>query len=400
MDEFETCMQVATRREIDTSLGTARRARVLVVDDEPALRRGISRILRTADYEVAVAADGGDAARLLETERFDLILTDIDLPGMSGLDLLRHARARGLDSAVMLITGYPAVQTAVEALDNGAASYLIKPVEAQTLLDAVRRAIDLRAATRAVAAPQPAAAREALDANFDRALQSLWMAYQPIIRWSTRETFAHEALVRSGDPGLPGPSDLLGAADRLGRLYEIGRVIRGRVAEAARETPADTLFVNLHPCDLLDPELYDGRTPLAGVAKRIVLEITERAALDQIADVRDRVAGLRALGYRLAVDDLGAGYAGLSSFAQVEPEVVKIDMSLVRGIDTEPMKRKLVGSMVSLCADMQLLLVAEGVETVAERDTLVGLGCDFLQGYLFARPARRGGAGAATTTAR
>ena len=97
---------------------------------------------------------------------------------------------------------------------------------------------------------------------------------------------------------------------------------------------------------------------------------------------------LRALGYRIAIDDLGAGYAGLTSFAQLEPEVVKVDMSLVRGIDRSPVKQKLVRSIIALCTELGIQLVAEGIETPAERDALIALGGDLCQGYLFAKPGR------------
>jgi EAL domain-containing protein (putative c-di-GMP-specific phosphodiesterase class I) len=92
------------------------------------------------------------------------------------------------------------------------------------------------------------------------------------------------------------------------------------------------------------------------------------------------------MGYRLAVDDLGAGYAGLTWFTQLEPEVVKLDMSLIRGIDSEPTKQKLARSMASLCHDLGILVIGEGVETAAEQKGLVTAGLDLLQGYFFARP--------------
>jgi EAL domain-containing protein (putative c-di-GMP-specific phosphodiesterase class I) len=144
--------------------------------------------------------------------------------------------------------------------------------------------------------------------------------------------------------------------------------------------------MNIHPRDLLDDELYDRRTALGQVASRIALEITERARLDEVRDLTPRIAALRKMGFKIAVDDLGAGYSGLTSFARLEPEIVKIDMSLVRDIEREPMQSKLVASLASLCKDTNRLVVAEGVETMDERDALIACGCDLLQGYLFARP--------------
>jgi len=164
-------------------------------------------------------------------------------------------------------------------------------------------------------------------------------------------------------------------------------LVRRQAAAAASHAPKDALlFVNLHPRDLMDPELTRLDSPLTAIAHRVVLEITERASLGGLDDVQARVTALRALGFRIAVDDLGAGYAGLTSFALLEPDIVKIDMSLTRDIDRSPVKQKLVASLTGLCREMNLTIVTEGVETPEERDTLTALGCDLLQGYLFAKP--------------
>ncbi len=215
------------------------------------------------------------------------------------------------------------------------------------------------------------------------------MAFQPIVTASEGATFAQEALLRSEEPALPHPGAVLEAAERAGRLNDVGRLVRAQVAEAIAGSPEDwTFFVNVHPADLSDATLYSADDPLSRFAGRVVLEITERVSLETIPGVRELVASLRAIGYRIALDDLGAGYAGLTSFVRLDPEFVKLDMSLIRDVDQSDAKRKIIGSMVSLCHEMGKRIIAEGVETAAERDTLVDLGCDLLQGYLFARPGR------------
>jgi EAL domain-containing protein (putative c-di-GMP-specific phosphodiesterase class I) len=148
------------------------------------------------------------------------------------------------------------------------------------------------------------------------------------------------------------------------------------------------VFVNIHPLDLADDMLLGLDDPLAARAGDVVLEITERASLEGIPDFRTRILNLRDVGYRIAVDDLGAGYAGLTTFAALEPDIVKLDMTLVRNCAAEPVKRKLIGSMSALCRDLGMQVVAEGIETAAERSTVVDLGCELLQGYLIGRPAR------------
>ena len=109
-------------------------------------------------------------------------------------------------------------------------------------------------------------------------------------------------------------------------------------------------------------------------------------SLDRVTNIKSKIAELRDFGFQIALDDLGAGYAGLTSFTQLEPEFVKLDLSLVRDVHEAPTKQKVIRSMVHLCHDMNKLIVAEGVERIEERDVLVDLGCDLLQGYLFAKP--------------
>ncbi len=193
--------------------------------------------------------------------------------------------------------------------------------------------------------------------------------------------------MRTSEPALPHPGAVLEAAERLGRLPELGRRVRTLSAEAFAHAPEDALlFVNLHTEDLLDAALFDVDAPLTKMANRIVLEITERSAIDNIKDIQARVSVLRYHGFRLAIDDLGAGYAGLSSFVALEPEFVKLDISLVRNLHEPEVRQRLVASITSLCKDMNMKVIAEGIEVAEERKMISGFGCSLQQGYLFARP--------------
>ncbi|HEX7672360.1 MAG TPA: EAL domain-containing protein, partial [Polyangiaceae bacterium] len=143
----------------------------------------------------------------------------------------------------------------------------------------------------------------------------------------------------------------------------MGRAVRREAPGPMAETPASTLlFVNLHSSDLSDETLSSASSTLTAMASRVVLEITERASLDDVTDVRGKVAELRRLGFRMALDDLGAGYAGLTSLAELEPEFVKLDISLVRDIHRNPVKQKLVQSMIKMCREMGIQVIAEGIE--------------------------------------
>jgi EAL domain-containing protein (putative c-di-GMP-specific phosphodiesterase class I) len=373
-----------------------KRGRILIADDEPMLLRGLDRVLTRAGYEVVTANDGHQAAELLNQLEFDAIVSDISMPGMNGIQLLRRARERDLDVPVLLVTGAPAVETAVEALEYGAFQYLTKPVDAKRFEQAVEKAVQLhrmavmkREALGLLGSSQALVGdRAGLETSFERALDTLWMAYQPIVRASDRTLFGYEALLRSAEPTLPHPGAILDAAERLERLAQLGQAIRSSAAMPVAARP-DTghLFVNLHTRDLLDPTLTSPDSPLSKIAGRVVLEITERASLEEIKDIPSRVARLREMGFQIAIDDLGAGYAGLTSFALLEPEIVKLDMTLVRNVHKQSTKQKLIRSMTALCKDMGMMVVGEGVENIEERDALIELGCDLLQGYLFSKPA-------------
>ena len=298
---------------------------------------------------------------------------------------------------MILTTGEPGLDSAVQAVEYGAFRYLTKPVESKALDESVQRAVRLHRLARlkrealevAGITSKTLGDRASLEARFASTLERLWMACQPIVNWKERRVFGYEALLRSAEPSLPSPPEILDAAERLGRLPDLGRLIRRRVAEQAAEAPAGLkFFVNLHAADLNDDDLFDPAAPLVKMADRVVLEITERASLEIVKNVDVRVKKLRELGFVLAVDDLGSGYAGLTSFTLLDPALAKLDMSLIRGIDAHPRKQTIVRSMCRLCEELGILVVAEGVEKEAERDALADLGCDLLQGYLFARPER------------
>ncbi len=368
---------------------------VLVVDDDRAVVRAFGRIIASSGILVNPAWDPAAALRAIEETRYDAVICDIGLPGMSGIALARQVRRRWPEVPIILVTGDPRLDTALEAFELGAVEYMPKPVDAAKLAATVKRAVNLhrlaqmrQEAFESLEEEGPrslefAAVSEALD----RALSGLWVAFQPIVDWSKKKVVGYEALLRSRDDTLRSPPQVLDAAEQVGRIHDVGSRVRDLAAAAFQHADdGSLLFLNLHPHDMLDASLYDPSHPLVKMADRVVLEITERSSVHDVMDLQGRAEGLRKLGYRLAVDDLGAGYAGLSSFAVLEPELAKLDMSLVRSIHTSPVRQRLVASMVSLCRELGNRVVAEGIETVEELETLAGLGCDLMQGYFFAKP--------------
>ncbi|HEX3765498.1 MAG TPA: EAL domain-containing protein [Kofleriaceae bacterium] len=366
--------------------------RVLVVDDDLAMRRLCARTLSHEGWDVVVV-DGGPAALdcvATPGAPFDCVVSDICMPEMDGFALIAAIRRHDDDLPVLLMTGDPSLDGAVRAIDTGAVSYLSKPFDHETLAAAVARAARrhgvARMRRRATVPPEYDADDTAL--RFEAALAQSWMAFQPIFDITVQRPFAYEALIRTDEASLARPDVLIATAERLGRIHDLGRTVRAAVARAAVNIPEDALiFVNVHGLELTDEDLFGDSCALATLAPRVILEITERMGLDGIAGP-SRVAMLRQRGYRIAVDDLGAGYAALGALATLEPDVVKLDMSLIRDIDVHATKRRVVGAITTLCRELGSRVIAEGVETPSELAAVREVGIELIQGFLLARPAR------------
>ncbi|HEX6278135.1 MAG TPA: response regulator, partial [Polyangiaceae bacterium] len=312
--------------EAASSAPPSKQGTVLVVEDDAIQRQALTRLLRGEGYAVETITNGEHAVRAFESGAFDLVVTDIDMPGRTGIELLRAIRERNPDVPVILLTGGPTLDTAILAIEHRATRYLVKPIDHRAFRQAARVSMHAsRLAQVRRELGEGGSHLEPVDTNelahrFERAVAQAFMLYQPIVRWSDRSVFAHEALVRSSEGSLQDPGPLFDTAERLDRVQDVGRVVRSLSARPLLDAAGGTLFVNLHTKDLADESLYDARTPLGTVASRVVLEITERARLEGVGDVPGRIRRLRQMGYRVALDDLGAGYASLTSFAALEPD--------------------------------------------------------------------------------
>ncbi len=368
---------------------------VLLVDDDDGVRRVFGRVLSRAGFQISEAPDGATALTMLARQRFDVVLSDIAMPGLSGMQLLQAVRERGHLVQVVLATGNPTLETAMRAGALGVVHYLTKPVEHTVLVEVIRKAAELQQLLPPVAQPRPPSDpgqsssrhRAVLSAALTRALAELRLYFQPVVSMSNRCVWGYEALLRSCEPTVPTPDAVLGAAEKLSQLVPLGRRVRELAAAAASSLPATSrLLVNIHPLDLVDPDLLDAHAPLSEHAARVILEVTERASLQDPGAVERALLTLRALGYGVAVDDLGAGYAGLLSLLHLRPDVVKLDMQLIRDVHQDSRRQKLVRMVLTGCRELAVDVIVEGVETRQERDALMGLGCDLMQGYFFGYP--------------
>jgi EAL domain-containing protein (putative c-di-GMP-specific phosphodiesterase class I) len=215
-------------------------------------------------------------------------------------------------------------------------------------------------------------------------------AFQPIVDVETRSIFSQEALVR-GPSGEPAHSvlDLLTDETR----YRLDQACRVKIVKMASELciPSNVI-VNFYPTAVYKPELCI-RTTLAAAAEygfpvtRIIFEVTEGEEIKDHAHLLDIIQTYQKLGFRTAIDDFGAGYAGLNLLSEFQPDYIKLDMKLVNGIDTNRPRQAIVKGIVQVCEDLSIAIIAEGVETRGEYHWLKDAGIRLFQGYHFAKPS-------------
>ncbi|MEO8184061.1 MAG: EAL domain-containing protein [Deltaproteobacteria bacterium] len=369
---------------------------ILLVEDEQALARAYSRTLKLHGLEPTWVGDATSALSELRQRNYDVIVSDIMLPDHSGLDLLRHVRNSDPDLPMVLVTGMPNLDSAIDAVALGAFRYLVKPVSNDRLIGCIAQA----QRTRQVARLREEALNKShafgstgeaeLSRAFERALEPLWIAYQPIIRWPGRAIYAYQALVRSDEPSLALPSALLSAAERLGRSQELSRAVRRSVAKTARGLPSGTrVLVNSSAHDLLDSDLYSASTPLGAVATRVTLDLPGSAAALTSAELGDRVRQLKGLGYRIAVGINSGACWDMSRFEVLEPDIVKVDVSRGDSDHQPATQRQALEHAAHWCEARGRELVIEGVERDDERNRLHSLGCSLFQDCLFTHPGRK-----------
>ncbi|MDH4190331.1 MAG: diguanylate cyclase [Betaproteobacteria bacterium] len=228
----------------------------------------------------------------------------------------------------------------------------------------------------------------ALERSIDE--RAFSFVYQPIVRAGTWEVFAYEGLCRPSAEAFPTPSDLIVTAERAGMIRKLGRVLREMVVEPLPRLGAGgCIFVNVHPYELNDPELLaDGGALLDQFSSQIVFEVIEAGKIRDYAQFREALVRLRERGFRVALDDLGAGYSGLNALALLEPDFVKLDSVLLRGVDADNRKSRLIKHILEYAVGEGVQVIAEGIESEQECRVVTELGCPLLQGYHLAPPGK------------
>ncbi len=367
-------------------------AKILVVDDEPDALEMLKFRLDREDFQVITATHGIEALERAAREQPSLILLDVLMPDLNGYEICRRLKAREETKAIpiIMLTVKSETESKIEALNMGAEDYITKPFEIKELVARMRVALR-RGGGKIRLEKQPEVERLG-ELRRIIAEKDVSCLFQPVVHFPTRSIFGYEALTR-GPKGsdLADPSVLFTLAEKTGLVFELERVCREKILLAAKDlAPEQVLFLNLNPRLIADPRSKEGnlfKSRQVGVGE-MVLEITERTAIKDFESFRKALERLKILGLRVAIDDTGSGYSSLQAIAELKPEFLKLDMSIVRDIDKDEVKQGLVEMILHLSRKMGGLAIGEGIERVEEYRTLADLGVEYGQGYLFARPGK------------
>jgi EAL domain-containing protein (putative c-di-GMP-specific phosphodiesterase class I)/CheY-like chemotaxis protein len=379
--------------------------RVLVADDDDHVRGALADIVRAEPglALVGLAADAQEAIDAAVRERPDVALVDVRMPGGGGPEAARVIRQRAPGTRVMALSASDDRATVLEMLEAGAIGYLLKGSSIDQILEAVQHAAlghsSLAVEVTAGVVGELAAHLHPRRRDEERALRrrtriqailddgdSLAIALQPICRLSDGCAIGAEALSRFSVAPRRGPDSWFAEARKVGLARPLELLAVRRAVELLPLLP-DTLLLalNVSPTTIGWPpfERFLAEAP----GERIVLELTEHMPTEDYDGLNRRLAPSRTRGVRVAVDDAGAGFASLRHILRLSPDFIKLDVSLVNGIAGDQSQQALAAGLISFAEKSGATIIAEGVETADDMETLAGLGVVYGQGYLFARPA-------------
>jgi EAL domain-containing protein (putative c-di-GMP-specific phosphodiesterase class I)/DNA-binding NarL/FixJ family response regulator len=375
--------------------------RVLVADDDPAFGEALVELL---DAEAGVsligpAHDADQAIALATNEQPHVAFLGVRMPRGGGLRATREILAADSSVRVIALSASEDRTAVLEMLGAGASGYLVKGAAVDEILAVIRRG---HTGPATLSSPPEASHPEggpyqpdadSLRRQFESLLagQGLDTHFQPIVELSTRRIVGYEALTRFRYPPARSPADWFAEAAELGldvelELAAVRRAITTATTNGAANALADKfLSINAGPAAICD----DGFEPaLNGVLREeLVIEVTEHAAISDYQRFRSKFSPFAARGARLAVDDTGAGYASLRHILQLGPQVIKLDLSLIRDIDRDPARRVLAATLLEFAHQTEAAVIAEGIETDGELETLIELGVGYGQGFLLGRPS-------------
>ena len=380
------------------------RLRVLVAEDDAQVRAALVELLE-GESDLELVGSVGDARSAIDRATAlqpDVVLLDVNMPGGGGQAAAKGIRRGAPGTKLIVLSGQDDRATVLQMLQVGVVGYLVKGSPVSEILEAIRRAPDggsslspqvTGGVIRELAAQlntrrRVSERREQQERRIRRALEgagAIGMVFQPIVELATQRIVGAEALARFTGPPSRGPNAWFEEGRAVGLEEELELcAVRLAVTELDKLPRHVYLAVNVSPATLAGDGFLELVAGLDG--ERLVAEVTEHALIQDYDRLAGAVGKLRAHGVRLAIDDAGSGFASLRHILRLRPDLIKLDLTLIRDIHSDQSKQALAAGLISFAHESRTTIVAEGIERAAEARMLITLGAEQAQGYYFGRP--------------
>jgi EAL domain-containing protein (putative c-di-GMP-specific phosphodiesterase class I)/CheY-like chemotaxis protein len=367
--------------------------RILVVEGEKTVSQLLLVVLETHGYRVDVVTDGHRALERANSGP-DLILLDTSLPDYDGFEVC-HLLKTDLHTKhipIIIISGRHQNGDRIESFHLGADDFLTTPFEPEELFARVQAVLRRSQMNFNHSNEDSPAFYETIN-EMRRIIneESIVPFFQPIYLLNPLSLFGLEVLSRPQNSVMfSNPEALFKAALRFGFYYELEMIVWRKAVEIAQRNFKDEhLFLNCSPHLIESGNLSDVKRMFGDFTRnngRVFLELNERSAIHEYDIFLKCLADYRWGGFKIAIDDVGAGYASLDFIVQTKPEVVKIDRKIVTGLGEDTFKRSMVKLIVAFCKENGIICIAEGIETKMDLENLLNLGVTAGQGYYLHRP--------------
>ena len=363
--------------------------KILIVEDDEKVSAFVKTLLQDHEFGVDIASTGKEALEKVKHHP-DLILLDRGLPDMDGLEVCRWLRddSRFRRIPIIILSGRDSSEDKIEGLYIGGDDYITKPFLAEELV--ARIEVVLR---RIQFAEQLKDDKEVLIGELKKIISEELITpfFQPIFSLKDYQPIGFEVLTRPPKTGLlNNPEFLFKVALSCGMYVDLEMLSwRKAFAQWKNSGRNEKVFLNCNPY-LIESDRFDGDI-LKGQGidfDRVVLELTERVAIQNYGSLLEKIDKFKRDGLKVAIDDVGCGFASLNTVAEVKPDFIKIDMPLIRSIHKDPLKQDIVRAIVYFSQRSKMVTIAEGIEEEAELKKVLELGVEAGQGYLLARPSQ------------
>jgi EAL domain-containing protein (putative c-di-GMP-specific phosphodiesterase class I)/AmiR/NasT family two-component response regulator len=378
------------------------RISILIADDEETVVETLTAVMAAEpDLEVVASArDAGTAIELASREQPDVAIVDVRMPGGGGVRATREIVRRSPPTHVLALSAHEDASTVLAMLRAGATGYVVKGESTREIVKAIHRCVNERTTISDHVTNELAhtlaqqmhhvrngGRKEQRLARVTRVLEenAVRMVFQPIVDLATGYVAGLEALARFDTKPNRSPDAWFADAAAVGLLEELELMTVRETMSHLDRVPEGCFFsINLSPSSACSGQFRDelGELPI----DRLVLEVTEHAPIDDYAELNEALGSLRRRGLRVAIDDAGAGFASLRHIVLLAPDLVKLDITLIRNVDSDEVRHAVVTAITAFASQIGARVIAEGVETAAELAALRDIGVQFAQGFFIGIP--------------